>query len=343
MSPQPGPAAPAKRGTAWLFAIALVVAFVWAVAYLPTLLKGLGHDTLASLSGSNAPMAYGELAGASLGMAAVVWAVLFFAFVRQRNASRGPLYFAIIWAVVFAIDVLGLNLAAAGAARGVADQKTTLNDLHAVVTDIQHGNVGAAGNEIRVTGVGDVGATQALIKQLVNTVANDHQAYQTELNGLGVQDALKPSILAQENLSEAGTRLTQAEAVVAKYRALNDQRLTDFRGAVAASTMTPAAKATFLQSLDASAARDTGRRHQIWDSEAKVVADCADVVQLLGRSRSAWVYQNGNLVFSNPATLATYNNKIVEIQALGAQEKAMQQQNLQDESTRLDAAASQLR
>jgi hypothetical protein len=135
--PPPRRAKPANTGPA--LAIALFVAFVWAFLSLPGFLQQAGHAYRSPSDSFAVGEAVGHGAASCLLVAGVTWAVLFFAFVRNRAPSRGPAHFLILLAVVAAVHVLGLTLAMSVAHRQDGDVKVALTQLRTALADLGRG------------------------------------------------------------------------------------------------------------------------------------------------------------------------------------------------------------
>lgn len=325
------PAARAQGGTVLALVLAVFGAIVLAMMGLSRLVADLGpyiNAASPAAPGADPASAWGSILGASLAAAAIPWAVMYFAWVIQRAATRGAVYFLIIWAVVFALDASAVVFAKV-VIKSNNETKIAVADMRSTLETAARSGASAASIDTRPKGGGDAGAADGLIKRLVAQVLTDHQNYIAEMRGLGFPDILRPDRLAKENLADAAAAVAKAKQVEARYRALNETRLTDLRAQVAHSSLSAIGKQEFVAGMDRAAPADAAKRARLWGLEESILADADHVVTLLASSRGAWRYNGQTLAFSDPAVLADYNAHIRDMQADAQREEQLRDQNMQ--------------
>ncbi len=288
--------------------------------------------------GSVAGGIVGTLLGSLAFCAGIPWAVVYFAWVRQRAPGRGPRDLLIIAAVVLVAELVVVR--AAYVQSHAQANNAAMMDFRSVLQAIQREGPGAKIDTAPVTG-GDAGIAESLAKQLWAALAADHDHYIGELTQLGVIDMLKPDRLATEDLGKAAATVEQARAIEAKYRTLEESRFTDLTAQVQRSGMSESAKAEFLASFQKDEPEEKAKRDQVWGFETAILDDMAKIVAMLRESRGSWSSSGRTLTFSSLDVMTRYNDAVADIQSNADQEKALQQREVDQAVSSLPAQSSQ--
>lgn len=98
---------PKAKRTIALLVLATVTALVWSVIQMPSTIRD-AMQGIGAGGGVKSPTDFGYICGAILGAALVqclvVWAVLYFGFVRRQDPARGGIHFLIILSAVLLAD-----------------------------------------------------------------------------------------------------------------------------------------------------------------------------------------------------------------------------------------------
>ena len=180
---------------------------------------------------------------------------------------------------------------------------------------------GGAPVDVRPTARGDAGTLEAIARQLIAQVAADRQHYGAEISALGFPGFMAPERLATDRgLHATRARLTQAAAVVEKYRALQMSRIRDYRDAVAKAGISDVDKQAALARIDSDVSENVIRINRSWDLEADILGEYKQAVEVLARAQGDWVVFHHTLRFSRPADLQAFNSHVQNARNLGKQE-----------------------
>jgi hypothetical protein len=242
--------------------------------------------------------------------ASVLWAVLYFGFLRRSGWGVGV--------------VLFLTLLATGLAANYATPGPNKGQLQAFTHSLQrdYDNM-RAGRTVQsaAPAAGPLGPLQAVMNQeMVDTAAN-HKNYLAEIADSGVLDLLKPDVMIRRP-ANAKARIAKARAIIAKYRDISAAQVVTVRAAIANGALADDLKAQTLKGFDEAAPRGKMMVAQIWDDESRLVDEIDAIDTLLARTRGTWFVRQHKFVFSDLRTLNAYNDHIVELQRLGRDEQA---------------------
>ena len=111
----------------------------------------------------------------------------------------------------------------------------------------------------------------------------------TELKAIGYESLTDGErIQADTDMSESRFILDRTAAIVDKYEQLNEQTALDFRDNFAESEVSPATRASFLESYDERMEASLERAGKIWDLERQILEDVGELVAFLGMTRMSW-------------------------------------------------------
>jgi hypothetical protein len=271
--------------------------------------------------------AFGIVLAGSLIWAGIVWAIIYFAFVRSRAPSRGPGYFAAMAVVAFLVNgviMLGIS--------GHANRDQNKIAVREITGDMRNIDALAHGKQTldtRVKAQGEAGVMEGVIKSTLARVLADRQAYRQELEAIGFKAVLSPPRLAQDpGLQRTRAILEKAHGIISKYRKINAGRIDEMRAAVVNSNMTPDGKASFLKGMASSEQQSRAELERVWTLEDDIVSKMQGAVGVLARAQGRWVVRGNKLLFVRPNEMVAYQNAIAAVRAGAEEEKSLQQESV---------------
>lgn len=331
-------APPAKTGTAGFLALAAIAALIWSVVSLPGMIKEVAPHFGAKVLPEDWGFVGGTILGSSVVIIMIVWLILFFGFVRSRAAERAPMHLLVIALVVLGANIGGIMLARSLAHGDDAQGRIAMHEFQTLLNTVARADPDhPPAIDLRPKATGDAGVLEAAIRRMMSDVLADRSNYHRELAAIGLSQSLSPAGLASDpGLRHTQATILQARQIVAKYRALNDQRIADARKAVEASSISLSMKAGFNEGLDKALAQRGDVREHIWDLESKILDEYAALANDLAHARGHWARHGGALAFADGHDLTAFNVHIAKIKLMSQEERDAQAQVLnqvQDEAT----------
>ena len=300
----------AKR---WQALVPLVVAMGGVAVWV-------GNDTYAENGAS-----VGFIVGNSAVISLMVWAALFFGFVKKTARKVGLSY----WAILFATGIAS-GLAVSGYATMQA--RTATQSIAQTYEALTNGQT----VDLNAKATGNAGQLEAWMKAYLAQQAKDSLAYENELDGSGVSNLLLPARLkADTDLSQSRAAVVRGRQIVKKYHSLFDRRVTEAYGLIDKTTMSPSMKAQAKAGMNESMATSKATTDRIWLLEAAAVDEMGAVVDLLAKSKGSWTITD-RVVFQNPEVLSTYNAHLSKIQELANEENALRAEAQALSSVKMD-------
>jgi len=193
---------------------------------------------------------------------AMVWAAVWFGFVKRTGREVADKYFAIL---------LATNLAAAGG-----------------VTWIKYAETGLT-REL-----------SAMESQWSYTQRRDIDGFIGEMNALRLGDIATPAYIKRDaDLSESTARLKRARELVAKHRRFREQRVRDYRAKIAALKTSADMRSRVLAGFEAQRARSEPLVAQYFDANLVLIDEVEKLVNFLARNRSRWRLEDDMATFTD--------------------------------------------
>ncbi len=308
-----------ERAPWWAVTFAILTALAWCIVSLPTLLKTVGQPfQLLVMSDDYISNAQFYVVGAVIAnaviIAAAVTAILFLVFVREKTAYRAMNYFFLLFVTVIAVDAPLTTLVVMDAQKNRAQWRTadlSLRQLEYAVLK------GGSTVDTHAAASGDAGIVEGYLRKFLADTTADRKSFQAEVTALDYPAFMKPERLAARGgLRIARTRLAQAHALVAKYRAELDTRIASVRQSIDAAPIATADKEQVEADFNNGVTRGAIEREEVWQLEDAILADLEEQVTLLQDSRERWFLQSGRFMFMNRADLQAFNANVRELNAL---------------------------
>jgi hypothetical protein len=278
-------AKPAAGKTWPALLIGLVVAIVWSArhGFRATAEMSSADDRierLASLSG--------YATGGALVAAVLVWAAIYFLWVRQRRPQAGAPHFVILLVASIGTALLVANLAGA---------------------------------------VKDNRATEATLKRLgadyYAQIDQDTAGYKREFEAIGLKQILTPETLAHADFPALRARIQSGHALVARYHALQIAHRAQMRERIAKADIGEANRVRALRGFDRGAASVAPISDRNFALEDQMLSEADGVIQVLARSKGQWSASGPMIQFRRPADLAEFDAHMDAIRRLSAEEIAL--------------------
>jgi hypothetical protein len=329
--PSAGP--PADRPTGLGLALAVVAAVIWGFAGVSSIVAAM-HGGL-GVAGVAAGAITAGLTWLSIGTL-VIWAVLFFAFVRPRAPRRGAAHLALIAAAILVTQLLATTLVL-GVGRIADERAQSKIALASMRADIAV--IASADPEHPPTldphpkATGRAGAVEGAVKRYLVNVVSDRAHYIGDIKAEGFDGLLKPHNLGSDpGMKHSRALVERTRALVTRYQALNEQRVEEVKRTIHASGLNAAEQASFDRGL-----AGHSEYRQVWALEFKIVDECQQLVEGLAHAHGRWLADGDMMRFADGDDLASYNQHIRAIKALAAEEDAMRTNALNHARSSADA------
>jgi hypothetical protein len=121
-------------------------------------------------------------------------------------------------------------------------------------------------------------------------------------------------------------KLGQIRQIIAKYRALERTRMSEFRNAVANAPLGEPEKSDALAGLDRSLAETNPQMDREWDLEDAIVVQYDEALALLARHPGRWRVIGDQLAFTDARDLDAFNAHIENVKQMAAEQQAIRDQ-----------------
>lgn len=252
--------------------------------------------------------------GAAVGTALIVWAAVWFGFLRKRHQLKP-------WAAY-----LWLYAATATAGIGVALYQTSQAEIAktSLAEAIEHYAAGERSIKTSSAASGDLGSVEALTKEALRTAANDRRDYAAEMEGAGLGALFTNETLGRVDwLARAQITLQRAGEISAKYRALGNERRQEFRARAEQLAVSSSTKTSLIAAVEESDRKKAAMVDRSWDIEDEVLAEASKAIDLLASAEGRWRIEGGELQFDRQSDLDAFNGHFRRMTALVAEQEAI--------------------
>jgi hypothetical protein len=166
----------------------------------------------------------------------------------------------------------------------------------------------------------------------------DHVAYLSELKRTNLAELTSPVHIASHDdaaLTEAN--LSDAKAIVAKYRDLYNARMAAARQDITTSSLPQNLKDEALHGFDESAKLTREKTQRLWSDEMAILDQLGQQYEFLASRRLQWRLQGTQVVFNQPADLAEFNSHLMQMRQISSDELAIQNEINASAQSRLTA------
>jgi hypothetical protein len=305
---------PKKPASSAGFAFAVVAALGWAIFTLAATLRD-------ALSQHSEAASYSYIAAYNLLPAIAIWVVLCVWQWRSISIGRGLVYLAAIWLIASTPGMVLLPQAEQQQQEKIAagEIRSTLGRL------IDKQPKGPPDTHVKAHG--DAGEAERLVKQMAAELSADRDAYRQEVEATGFPGFLQPSQLRSDpSMRRTRAKLRRIREIIAKYRALQRTRMSEFRAAVSNAPLSESVKRDALAGLDRSLAEAAPQVDREWDLEDEIIGEYDEALALLARRPGRWTVMGGRLAFADRQDLDAFNAHLENARRMGAEQQAIQDQ-----------------
>jgi hypothetical protein len=309
-----------------------VIASVAAVAWVLFSAKDAAPHYAELFHPDRAGYAFGYLIGGAAIIAGLVWTVLWFVWMREHAPRRGQKSYVVLLCVVLSTHVVIGSLLAGYArdsdARERGQMLTAASEMQATLREAAK-QADAGPVDTRPKASGEAGELERMVKQFYAVLREDQVAYRAELTALGFPAFIQPeNIGAPGGPARARKGLDRMDAVVAKYRARTEQRLTEYRVTIQNAPIRDKYKSGMLAGFDESMVARKPDRDRLWNLEQDIVDEYRAVVTLLEHPKGRWTADAKGYRFESRADLKAFNGHVAKAQDLAQEQERLRQQTL---------------
>jgi len=172
--------------------------------------------------------------------------------------------------------------------------------------------LGAAGNYFVLDRMRAGEQVRAAAEERDRLLKADGEAYDKALEALDFKAAMEPRQLGKRGgLEESRETLGKTAEVVARYRALSDERFATFRARIAALKIREEHRREFLAEYDGKMRAEAPLLASYWDHQEGVIEEARAALDVLARNRGTWQADGTMMLFYNERVLASYNTHIM--------------------------------
>lgn len=172
--------------------------------------------------------------------------------------------------------------------------------------------LGAAGNYFVLDRLRAADEVRAVVAERDRLLSADAEAYDKALAALDFKAAMEPRQLGRSGgLAASQETMGKTAEVVARYRALSDERFAAFRDRIVKLKMRAEHRRDLLTDYDRQLRAEAPLLKAYWDHQEGVVEEARAALDVLARNRGAWRAQGSMMLFYNERVLATYNQHIL--------------------------------
>ncbi|HEX2590553.1 MAG TPA: hypothetical protein VHL34_03620 [Rhizomicrobium sp.] len=312
----------------------LVAATVVAVAASATFLFYVMPTFAPMMWSGAAPFAMSALISSGAAIAVLVWAALYFSYVRDRAPELGITYFMVLLVAASVLDYGAIGLSYTHRPAMVASMAPTpianyedpgqeddtvmfaRVDVRSAVGIVLSPTGGSA--TLHTDAPGDGAVVAGLARDLIEKSTEQHLAFQRAFAATGLNRPTQPSQFGND-IAGMRARIKRGRALLAKARADDTALLANFRKNIAAAKIDATLKTELYADIDHSIEVFAPARDRVMGREDAALAELAAMMAELAHPRGPWALRGNTILFSSDYDLASYRAHVRKIAALSAQ------------------------
>lgn len=258
----------------------------------------------------------------------VVWAVLYFGFLRKRTPRRPVLSFVLL-TILPGIIMGGVYVAVqrqhsfdAWRAQEVLAQNEddALADLAFTLKKVSLENGESYSVILRTKLPGEAGRIEKSAKALILAVSDAHRAFDNAREAADIDETMSAeSLNAPGGLNKATQALIDVRAAIATREARIDAAYADCRKVLAAAKIDPAKQRAALTAFDRHTTADKASRASTTSLELDHFNEMMAIVGELKDAPNDWRLRHGGLEFDDMALLIRINRHWARVRELNKQ------------------------
>ena len=290
--------------------------------WLAVLCAGLFvYNVLRSDAGGDTAYAIGEGIGGGL----LFWVIFHFVIAKKRGGQFSGAALVFILAATTAGTLINF--------KAKENREQTAKMRASMLKEVDA--ISSAMKEARPTGKidttpaaqGEVGEMERFGRTFMSRMAEQRNEYLRQLDAIGWEKVLDVQRIAgDKTLAQSKTMVSKARPIVASYKDKALATIESARADIDKLPISESRKAGFRKGFEKSLETSRGRLLEQLDLEARIVEEVGKLFDLLSAKAGAWAIRDGHLVFSEQATLSSFNSHIAEIQKMAARQEALQKQ-----------------
>ena len=270
----------------------------------------------------------GTVFGDALFMGTLVWAVLYFAFVRSRASRLGPAYWAILCAVYLVANIGLLAFVKTIADSDDAQMHVAAGEIAKAFSAAQ--NPTGCAIDMRIAATGDAGEMERVTKATLTKFCKAKVDFAARTSTLGVSTMMAPSHFATTSgVADTRAKLVQVREAIRALRTEITDLIAGYRKEIQTSRLGDRNKAAMLAGLDKAMTSDLARVNALLDYEDSEYVEFQAMTGILAHPKGRWEVRGNKLLFANAADLSAYQahlnaarNDALQAQTLAATTRA---------------------
>jgi hypothetical protein len=239
----------------------------------------------------------------------LVWAVLYYGFLRRRTPSRPVLSFVLLLilpSLAAALVVIGQQRQHAfDLKRGQQGEEIALADLSTTVDNVIANGPRSYSVSLHTSLNGEPGRLEQSAKTLLFVVPEAYRQYINKRDALDIDGAISPkSLAANGGLDAATNKLVQVRAAIVAREAAIDAAFAACRKSLAAAGIDGEKKRAALAAFDTRIARGNARRAAEVEDELALYNEMMAIVGELKDARGSWRVRRGGIEIDSDAVHA---------------------------------------
>jgi hypothetical protein len=305
-----------KRGLVLPLIVGTIVSVFWSGYFL---IKD--QNTLHLLGAQNYAAVAGEVLGGDLVTVGIVWAIVYFAFVRRA----GLVLFLVLFGATVAVDGTGLYLldmtGREAVARDNAQMAIAMQEIRRAVAAL--GDPNKPPIDLTVKSTGYAGVLEGAAKRELAAQRKAADDYHAAIAATDYPGILTPGRLgARGGLAAAHRKLTEAVAAIRGYRNAMQAAEDDYRASLTAAAMPDAVRTEALNGFDLSLVRERPRIERVLEADDALFVEAFTLVDDLAHAKGRWFGQGKAIEFAEPADARAYNAHVLRLRRLTAEQNA---------------------
>lgn len=252
------------------------------------------------------------VAGIALGLAAVVWAVFYFASVRLSRPDWGLKFFGALAAVAF-VATAGSSAWAGFRADRETQEKVAIVEIRESLQLFLRDNLKTDAKIAPMKARGRVGRVEAQVKADMAEVLRLQRKYEADLKAIDT-DGLDRTGFTRADIKEVADRFTRAQALTKAHRAALKAQLTTTRKRFVASGFTPWLMRAYLPDFETEWRLKQGRRDRLLHLQEQRMETNHDQLMALYNSYGRWRLGARGPLFERMADYNAVTNAAAQVQ-----------------------------
>ncbi len=271
------------------------------------------------------------LVGFNFPIAIVLWAILRYTALRSatKQASISSLFI-----ILASLVIAGTISAERNQREGATAIKEVASEYSKLATEMRanpSGNATPGSTTVDTTqrAQGEFGEYERLMKGFMADTQEQGRDYRAKIEASGFYAILEPESLASDtSLSKSKKIIKEAKDIVTEHEQATRSFKASFRHKLETAEWRSISVDQVLKAYDDGVRKGEPQMTNVFRLEHDVMSESEKLINLLASARNKWSISNGQILFSDQASLNQFNQGIERLKAITEEQRAIIDANI---------------